>query len=136
MRHKEKQLYKSKHIKISEKGDLLILNFMGTSSSKEYRESLLKFLEFASTKKEHKWLWDQEKMSIFPQDWEWTVGDWFNLSIDKLGNQRQIAFIASQSFYLEYEMKKFFRFLHQNHSNIQAETFEDVNQAELWLMTH
>lgn len=133
MKYKEKQLHKNKHIIISEKNDVLTMNFTGTSSSKEYRESLLKFIEFASHKKEQKRLWNQKKMSVFPQDWEWTVNDWLAMSIDKLGETRKIAFISSQSFYLEYEMKNFFRFLHQNHQTIQVEAFDDVHKAEKWL---
>lgn len=118
-------------------GKYIKISFNKSAKSEEFRAVWNHALGLMKKFGSEKWMINEAKLSIMPEDRNWHQNDWFaqSLTIKPLdeNNPRHIALIMSENFFLEFSTRKF----------IEANTipgfivnvFPTEEKAKEWLAT-
>ena len=92
-------------------GEFIKVSFSNSAKSEEFRAVWNHTLALIKKYGASKWMINEAKLSLMPEDRNWHQNDWFgqSITIQPLDekNPRHIALIMSENFFLEFSTKKF-----------------------------
>jgi len=131
----EKFDFNSLIVAYDEAGKFIYLNYLGPSVSQDFKAAWNKALELIKTFEVDKWLINQKKQSIFPDDQKWLNTEWFpaSMTVRPLSAEmpRYVATIQPDNFFAEFTTAKFIK---DNSSDVfKLNVFKTEEEAKKWL---
>ncbi len=131
----EKFNFKSIEVAYNEEHGYIYVNYSGASQSEDFRAAWDKTIELLKKHEATKWLINQKKQSIYPDDQTWLSGDWFPRSMAALpptaDKPRFVATIQAENFFTEFSTSKFIK---ENSSDVfKINVFRTEDEAVKWL---
>lgn len=131
----ESKKFESIDLSYNEDEKYINFEYLKSSKSDDFRAAWNAALKIQEDKNCKKWLLNQKKQSIHPEDQKWVETDWIERSMKATpfseDDPRYVAIIQSENFFVEFSTKKFIK--ENSFPGFIINIFRNVDDGVKWL---